>query len=90
MTARLICARSEAAHKFYGTATKKLPRGQKKAAAYGPYSPGTLREAIYQAFSEDNSYRDVSVYHISWNKDKAPLRLHGRVRHQQGPGAFLH
>jgi HK97 gp10 family phage protein len=52
---------SEAAHKFYG-----------ENKVYGPYSPGTLRDAIYQAFSEDNSYRDVSVYHISWNKDKAP------------------
>lgn len=52
---------SEAAHMFYGT-----------HQVYGPYKPGTLRDAIYQVFSEDNSYRDVSVYHISWNKDKAP------------------
>lgn len=39
---------------------------------YGPYSPGTLREAIYQVFSQDDSYKDVSTYHVSWNKDKAP------------------
>lgn len=39
---------------------------------YGPYSPGTLRDSIYQAFSKDNSFRDVSTYHISWNAEKAP------------------
>ncbi len=39
---------------------------------YGPYAPGTLRDSIYQAFSQDNSYRDVSTYHISWNATKAP------------------
>lgn len=52
---------SQAAHMFHGT-----------HAVYGPYKPGNLRDAIYQAFSQDNSYKDVSVYHISWNKDKAP------------------
>ena len=39
---------------------------------YGPYPPGTLRDSIYQVFSKDNSFRDVSTYHISWNADKAP------------------
>lgn len=43
-------------------------RGKK----YGPYAPGTLRDAIYQVFSKDNSYKDRSTYHISFNKDKAP------------------
>lgn len=52
---------SEKAHKFYG-----------QNAVYGPYSPGTLRDAIYQAFSRDNSFKDFSTYHISWNADKAP------------------
>jgi len=23
-------------------------------------------------FSKDNSFRDVSTYHVSWNADKAP------------------
>ena len=36
------------------------------------YAPGTLRDSIYQAFSKDNSYSDVSTYHISWNADEAP------------------
>lgn len=52
---------SRAAHMFYGS-----------HAVYGPYSPGTLRDAIYQVFSKDKSFADVSTYHISWNADKAP------------------
>lgn len=63
---------SEKEHWFYGEATKSLPRGQKRAAAYGPFQPGTLLASIYQAFSKDNSFRDVSTYHVSWNADKAP------------------
>ena len=43
-------------------------RGKK----YGPYAPGTLRDSIYQVFSKDNSYKDVSTYHISFNKSEAP------------------
>lgn len=59
--AKILVPVSQAAHKFYGT-----------HQVYGPYEPGTLRDAIYQAFSKDNSFRDVSTYHVSWNKDKAP------------------
>ena len=39
---------------------------------YGPFQPGTLLRSIYQAFSDDNSFKDVSTYHVSWNADKAP------------------
>lgn len=39
---------------------------------YGPFAPGNLRDSIYQVFSKDNSYKDTSTYHISWNADKAP------------------
>lgn len=59
--ARLLVPVSQAAHMFYG-----------ENAVYGPYKPGTLRDAIYQVFSKDNSFRDVSTYHVSWNADKAP------------------
>lgn len=45
---------------------------QIEGRVYGPFKPGTLRDSIYQAFSKDNSYKDVSVYHVSWNADKAP------------------
>lgn len=59
--ARDLVPQSSKAHMFHGT-----------HAVYGPYSPGTLRNAIYQVFSKDNSFRDVSTYHISWNAEKAP------------------
>ena len=45
---------------------------QIEGRVYGPFKPGTLRDSIYQAFSNDNSYKDVSVYHVSWNATKAP------------------
>lgn len=59
--ARVLCPVSERPHMFHGT-----------HAVYGPYPPGTLRDAIYQAFSKDNSFKDVSTYHISWNARQAP------------------
>ena len=59
--ARQLVPVSDATHMFHGT-----------NAVYGPYSPGNLRAAIYQVFSKDNSYRDSSTYHVSWNADKAP------------------
>ncbi len=59
--ARLNAPVSKKPHKFYGT-----------HKVYGPYAPGNLRDSIYQVFSKDNSYKDVSTYHISWNADKAP------------------
>lgn len=52
---------SKSAHYFYGS-----------NAVYGPYKPGTLRDAIYQAFAEKQSFTDASAYRVSWNKDKAP------------------
>ena len=61
LQARLNCPESESAHMFHGT-----------NAIYVPYSPGNLRNSIYQVFSKDNSFKDVSTYHISWNADKAP------------------
>ena len=59
--ARLEAPVSADSHFFY-------IRGKK----YGPYAPGTLRDSIYQVFSKDNSYKDVSTYHISFNKTEAP------------------
>ena len=59
--ARELVPVSDASHKFYGT-----------HGVYGPYQPGNLRDAIYQVFSKDNSFRDVSTYHVSWNSAKAP------------------
>ena len=59
--AKLLAPVSDAPHMFHGT--NKI---------YGPYAPGTLRDSIYQVYSKDNSFKDVSTYHISWNKDDAP------------------
>jgi len=59
--ARLEAPVSADSHYFY-------IRGKK----YGPYAPGTLRDSIYQVFSKDNSFKDVSTYHISFNKSEAP------------------
>ncbi len=59
--ARINAPVSDASHFFH-------IRGKK----YGPYAPGNLRDSIYQVFSKDKSYKDVSTYHISWNADKAP------------------
>lgn len=59
--ARLEAPVSQDSHYFY-------IRGKK----YGPYAPGTLKNSIYQVFSKDNSYKDVSTYHISFNKSEAP------------------
>ena len=59
--ARLEAPVSQDSHYFY-------IRGKK----YGPYAPGTLRDSMYQVFSKDNSYKDVSTYHISFNKTEAP------------------
>lgn len=59
--AKQLAPVSDAAHMF-----------QIEGRVYGPFKPGNLRDSIYQAFSKDNSYADVSTYHVSWNADKAP------------------
>lgn len=59
--ARELVPVSVSEHMFHGT-----------HQVYGPYQPGNLRAAIYQVFSKDHSFKDVSTYHVSWNKDKAP------------------
>lgn len=35
------------------------------------YNPGTLRDAIYQAYAERESDATQSTYRVSWNKKKA-------------------
>ena len=59
--ARLLAPVSADSHYF-------TIRGQK----YGPYAPGNLRDAVYQVYSKDKSYQDVSTYHVSFNLQKAP------------------
>lgn len=74
--ARRLAGRSTSPHYFYGTSYKKV-EGQR----FGPgdvvrgrylFNPGTLKAAIYQKYSEDNSTPKRATYHVSWNAEKAP------------------
>lgn len=75
--ARLNAPVSDGAHFFYGSSSKK------SGVRYGPYRAGNLRDSIYQVFSKSKSYKDVSTYHISFNKDKAPygFMVHNGTSH---------
>lgn len=53
---------------FYDAVRANLAKRRKKT--------GKLMEAIYQAFSKDNSTESRATYHISWNAKKAP---HGHL-----------
>lgn len=75
--ARLNAPVSDGAHFFYGRSSKK------NGVRYGPFRAGNLRDSIYQVFSKSRSYKDVSTYHISFNKDKAPygFMVHNGTSH---------
>lgn len=68
--ARIRCPVSGEGHWFHGSSFRKT--GQKYWI-----EPGTLRDAIYQVFSKDNSsafgggYRNAT-YQVAWNHKKAP------------------
>lgn len=59
------CPVSEAPHTFYGKYSKK------NGVTYH-FAPGTLKNAIYQVFSKDNSGKGFATYHIAWNHRAAP------------------
>jgi HK97 gp10 family phage protein len=75
--ARINAPVSDGAHFFYGRSSKK------SGVRYGPFRSGNLRDSIYQVFSKSKSYKDVSTYHISFNKDKAPygFMVHNGTSH---------
>ncbi len=58
-------------HWFYGSASKKAPKGSKRAAAY-LFPQGTLRDSIFQYYNKRLSTPGHAVYTISWNHKKAP------------------
>lgn len=64
--ARGFATVSKRSHFFYGTQFKKT------GVRYGPFSPGNLRDSIYQVFSQSNSGRGLATYHVSYNYKKAP------------------
>jgi hypothetical protein len=73
--ARRLVGRSSKPHYFYGTSYE--PDGFRKGpneSVPGRYLfyPGTLKDAIYQVYSEDKSEPTIATYHISWNAQKAP------------------
>lgn len=63
--ARVRCPTSDGAHFFTG-------RDYKKTGVRYLFKPGNLRDAIYQAYSKDNSGKALATYHVSWNHQKAP------------------
>lgn len=62
---RALVPTSTAGHWFHGTSFQK----------YGTkywFNAGTLKAAIYQVHSKDNSGKGYDTYHVAWNHDKAP------------------
>jgi len=56
---------SKSGHWFMGTSYKAT--GKKYW-----FNAGSLRDAIYQVYSQDNSSPSKATYHVSWNQKKAP------------------
>lgn len=63
--ARIRVPESAEPHYFYGTSSKAT------GVRY-LFEPGSLRNAIYQVYSKDNSGELKATYHISWNHKKVP------------------
>jgi HK97 gp10 family phage protein len=56
---------SAEAHYFYGSSFKKTETKYL-------FQPGTLKAAVYRAYSPERSGDFVKTYRISWNHQKAP------------------
>lgn len=63
--ARLRVPQSAQGHYFYG-------KNSKSTGVKYYFDPGSLRSAIYQAYSKDNSGPLRATYHIAWNHQKVP------------------
>lgn len=61
----IISGAAAAAREFYDEARERVP-----------VQTGKLRDAIYRTLSRDNTTPGRAVYHVSWNKRKAP---HGHL-----------
>ena len=62
----------EAAKANAPVSTKAHIFTSKKAGQKYLFYPGDLRAAIYQVHSKDRSVLGKQVYHVSWNRKKAP------------------
>jgi len=63
--ARIQAPVSERAHWFYG-------RNSRRTGVRYLFQPGTLRDAIYRAYSPEKSGDTLKLYRVSWNHRKAP------------------
>lgn len=61
----------QAEHEFYGDASKKAPKGKKKAKAY-LLKRGGLRDAVFQYRRRHYDEGNRATYLVSWNHKKAP------------------
>ena len=75
---------SKKSHWFHGTSFKLNGKKYK-------FEPGTLKGAIYQVHSADNSDKTNQTYHVSWNHKKAPYGFMVEYGTQSGarPVAFV-
>lgn len=74
--ALLIYRRARELAPVFRGGPKYVPRS--KSGKSGGYwiRPGQLRDAVYHAYSRDNSNQTAATYHVSWNAKKAP---HGHL-----------
>ena len=57
---------------FYAEVKQRVPVSAKPhKSGKKTYNPGTLREAIYQAFADKESGKDKAMYRVSFNKTHA-------------------
>ena len=59
---------------FYEEVRQRVPMSAKPHSTKGKkqtFTPGTLRRAVYQAFSERESGDGRAMYRVSWNKTHA-------------------
>lgn len=71
-------AAQSGAQLFYERAKAEAPMSKAahmfhiEGRVYGPFSPGNLRDSIYQAFSRSKSSDGKAAYEVSFNHSKAP------------------
>ena len=63
---------------FYEVARREAPVSKAahifniEGRKYGPFTPGNLRDSIYQVYAKDKSSTSKATYEVSFNHTKAP------------------
>jgi HK97 gp10 family phage protein len=67
---------------FYDDVRRRVPVSRKGHWFHGTsfklngtkywFDAGSLRDAVYQVFSKDNSGQGFATYHVAWNHQKVP------------------